>query len=63
MANYNIKKLRKDLMDYFGTAMHSGFPMAVIDLGDIENMSDEQLLEFASRNGVDIEKYNEEYER
>ena len=63
MANYNIKKLRKDLMDYFGTAMNSGFPMAVIDLGDIENMSDEQLLEFASRNGVDIEKYNEEYER
>ena len=63
MSKYNIRKLRKDLIDYFGTAMQSGFPMAVVDLSDIENMSDEELLKYAIKNGVNIEKYEEEWER
>lgn len=63
MKNYNINKLRRDLMDYFGTAMHSGFPMAVIDLSEIENMTDEEILKFAAKNGINIEKYNEGMER
>ncbi len=50
-------------MDYFGTAMHSGFPMAVIDLSEIENMTDEEILKFAAKNGINIEKYNEGMER
>ena len=28
----NIDKLRQDLIDYYGTAMSNGFPMAVMDL-------------------------------
>lgn len=63
MSKYNLRKLRKDLMDYFGTAMNSGFSMAVIDLSDIEKMSDEELLNYAVKNGVDIEKYEEDLER
>lgn len=63
MAKYNTRKLRRDLMDKYGTAMHSGFPMAVIDLSDVESMSDEELLEYAQNQGIDIEKYNEEWER
>ena len=63
MAKYNTRKLRRDLMDKYGTAMYSGFPMAVIDLSDIESMSDEELLEYAQNQGIDIEKYNEEWER
>ena len=55
----NIKKLREDLMDKYGTAMHSGFPMAVIDLSEIEKMTDEELVEYAIRKGIDIEKYRE----
>ena len=35
------KELREQLMDYYGTAMSSGMPMAVIELAEIENMSDE----------------------
>lgn len=63
MAKYNTRKLKRDLMDKYGTAMYSGFPMAVIDLSDIESMSDEELLEYAQNQGIDIEKYNEEWER
>lgn len=63
MSKYNLRKLRKDLIDYFGTAMNSGFSMAVIDLSDIEKMSDEELLNYAVKNGVDIEKYEEDLER
>ena len=63
MAKYNTRKLRRDLMDKYGTAMYSGFPMAVIDLSDVESMSDEELLEYAQNQGIDIEKYNEEWER
>ena len=40
--NYN--QLRSDLIDYFGTAMSSGFPMAVIELSDVERASDAELI-------------------
>ena len=33
----DYEQLRQDLMDYYGTAMHSGFPMAVIDLSGVES--------------------------
>ena len=39
--NIDIEKLRKDLIDYFGTAMASGFGMAVMDLTRVERSSDE----------------------
>ena len=57
--NYQIdtNRLRRDLMDYYGTAMFSGFPMAVVDLSRIERASDEELIEIAQKNGVDLSEY------
>ena len=57
--NYQIDtdRLRRDLMDYYGTAMFSGFPMAVVDLSRIERASDEKLIEIAQKNGVDLSEY------
>lgn len=38
-ARSDIEKLRKDLIDYFGSAM-SFYPVAIVDLTDVENASD-----------------------
>ena len=53
----DTERLRSDLMDYYGTATFSGFPMAVIDLSRIERASDQELVEIARKNGVDLRKY------
>ena len=55
--NYN--QLRSDLIDYFGTAMSSGFPMAVIELSDVERASDAELVRIARRAGFDLRKYED----
>ena len=57
--NYRIdtERLRRDMMDYYGTAMFSGFPMAVFDLSRIERASDEELIEIAQNNGVELGEY------
>ena len=53
----DIDRLRKDLMDKYGTAMFSGFPAAVMDLSRIERMSDREILETAEEQGIDLNKY------
>ena len=60
---YNIEELRRDLMDYYGTAMSNGFGMAVIDLSEIENASPEKLINIAKKLGVDLRNYIEDIER
>lgn len=60
---YNIEELRKDLIDYFGTAMSNGFGMAVIDLSEIENASPEKLIYIAKKNGFNLNKYMDDVER
>ena len=47
-----IEELRDRLIDYYGTAMYSGFGMAVIDIARIENMDDEEIIEEARRVGI-----------
>lgn len=61
--NINIEQLRQDLLDYYGTAMNNGFPMAIIELSKIEKASAEELIEIAQQNGINIENYIEEIER
>ena len=51
------KRLRRDLKDYYGTAMMGGFAMAVMDLSMVERMSDEELIELAQKNGMDLREY------
>lgn len=52
----DYEKLRKDLIDYFGTAM-SFSPMAIMDLSRVESVSDDELVEIAKRNNFDLNKY------
>lgn len=53
----DVCRLRRDMKDYYGTAMSSGFPMAVMDLSKVEHMSDQELVELAQKNGFDLRKY------
>ncbi len=53
----DIDRLRKDLMDKYGTAMFSGFPAAVMDLSRIERMSDQEIIEAAQKQRIDLSKY------
>ena len=49
----DIEELRKELEDYYGTAMASGMPMAVIDLSHVSEMSDEEIEEEARKLHLD----------
>ena len=49
---YDVEQLRALLKDYYGTAMFNGFPMAVIDLGKVDRMSDEEVIELAYEIGI-----------
>ena len=46
------EELREKLKDYYGTAMMSGNPMAVMDLSRVENMDEQQLREEAEKNHI-----------
>ena len=57
MVDIDIDALRAYLLDYCGTAMLSGFPVAVLDVVDIERASGEDLCRIAERLGVDLSKF------
>lgn len=57
----DYEKLRSDLMDYFGSAMFSGLPMAIVDLSDVEIASNDKLIQIAQKNGFDLTEYQIEY--
>ena len=46
------EELREKLKDYYGTAMMTGNPMAVMDLSRVENMDEQQLREEAEKNHI-----------
>ena len=52
----DIETLRKDLINYFGTAMQFN-PMAIMDLTKVENASPEELVEIAQDNNFDLNDY------
>ena len=56
----DIDKLRKDLIDFYGTAAYNGFPTAMMDVIDVENASPEKLIQLANRAGFSLEDYEEE---
>ncbi len=53
----DIQRLRNDIKDNCGTAMVNGFPMAVIDLAKIERMSDQEIVEYALKKNMRLDKY------
>lgn len=58
----NSDDLRNDLMDYYGSAMASGMPMAVIELGKVSSASDDELEDLARRAGISLSNYEDEDE-
>ena len=54
----DIEKLRRALIDYFGTAMIR-FPMAIAELSEVKSASPERLVEIAEKNGFDLSEYAE----
>lgn len=57
MALIDVDALRSDIEDYYGSAMFSGFPAAILDLSDVDSMSGEELCEKAEELGMDLNKY------
>ncbi len=57
LENIDYEILRRDLIDYFGTAMFSGLPMAIMDLSRVENASYKELIEIALNNNFDLTDY------
>ena len=53
----NIEELRKDLINKYGTSMFNGFPMAVMNVSDIERASDEELILMAEKEHINLSKY------
>ena len=53
----DIQRLRNDIKDNYGTAIFNGFPMAVVDLGKVERMSDQEIVDFALKKNMRLEKY------
>ena len=53
----DIESLRRDLMDYYGTAMFGVSGFAAMDLVNTERASDREIIEIALKNGIDLDKY------
>ena len=53
----DIERLRKYLLDYYGTAVFSGMPMAIINLSKIEKASDSELIQIALKEGIDLSRF------
>lgn len=53
----DISKLRDDLEDYYGSAMFSGLPMAVVELTQAQTASPQELVDMAQRAGFDLGRY------
>lgn len=60
----NIEELRKDLIDYFGTAIYTS-PLAIMNLAEVENANSNELINIALKNNFDLNKYieNDKYLR
>ncbi len=53
----DVSRLKDDLENYYGSAMCSGLPMAVVELSQVESASPQQLAELARRAGFDLRDY------
>ena len=53
----DIEKLRNHLLDYYGTAIYSGMPMACINVAKVEACSVEELLRIAQKERIDLSEF------
>ncbi len=57
-GNIDFDRLREDLMDEYGAQMVSFTgAMGYSDMCDVQEASEDELLEMARREGINIEKY------
>ena len=61
MQDIDIDLLRQDLIDYFTSAMFMVSPVALVDLTEVENASDDKIIKIALDNGFDLNKYIDDY--
>lgn len=52
-------KLRKDLADDRYAASFAGIPEMIIEAWEIESLSDEELLDLARRELINLQKYEQ----
>lgn len=57
MATIDVDKLRDHLTDYTGTAAFNGFPAALLDTMDIEDMDGFELCQKAEDMGIDLHDF------
>lgn len=53
----DIERLRKELIDYFTSAMFFASPIALVDLTEVENANDEELIIIAINNGFNLKNF------
>ena len=53
----DVKRLHRDMKDYYGTAMFNGFHMAVMGLYKVKRLSDRELIELDQKNGIDLRRH------
>ena len=53
----DVDRLRSYLVDYYGTAMFSGLPMAVVDLSRVQTASPEEVVRIALKENVDLSRF------
>lgn len=53
----DIDRLRRDLENHFGTAAFSGVPVAMMDVWEIQRMSNEEVVDKALKEGFDLFRY------
>ena len=53
----DVEKLRKDLIDYLGTAMFNVSPVAVMDLTKVEKATPQELINIANFYHFDLTEY------
>jgi succinyl-CoA synthetase beta subunit len=57
IENIDIDSLRRDLIDYYTSAMFMVSPIALMDVTKVENASDDELIQIAIDNRFDLNKY------
>ena len=57
MNDYDIKAIRNDLADYYGTAYINVSPLAMVDLINLDNKSDYEIICIAINMGIDLDNY------
>lgn len=60
LEDIDIDRLREELVEEFGAAAYSGFPVAMVDVFDCENATDEEIVAKALNLGYDLNSFKKD---